>query len=232
VTAVYLSRLQLNPRRRDARRLLSSPQRLHAAVLASFPTPPTGDQAGAARVLWRLDEDIDRVLLYVVSPDQPDFAHLAEQAGWPTTERGLVKPYDKLLARLDTGQTWAFRLAANPTRYLRESAGSRAKRVGHVSVGHQEAWLRERCEQHGFRITGTSTDDRTGDLVVTRRNVASFDRRGSGAPQSRTVTISTVQYDGRLEVTDPDTLRRSLLAGIGPAKAYGCGLLTLSAVAA
>jgi len=232
VTTVYLSRIQLNPRRRDARWLLSSPQRLHAAVLASFPAPPTGGRTGAARVLWRLDHDAERVLLYVVSPGEPDFAHLAEQAGWPTTERGLVKSYDKLLARLDAGQTWAFRLAANPTRYVRGSDGSRAKRVGHVSVGHQERWLWERCEQHGFRITGAGPDDPTGDLVVARRNVASFDRREPEAPRSRTVTISTVQYDGRLEVTDPDALRRSLVTGIGPAKAYGCGLLTLAALPA
>lgn len=227
---MYLSRLQLNPRRRDARWLLSSPQRLHAAVLASFPTPPTGNRAGSARVLWRLDDDAERVLLYVVSPDEPDFAHLAEQAGWPTTERGTVKSYDKLLARLDAGQTWAFRLTANPTRYVRGADDSRAKRVGHVSVGHQAEWLRERCERLGFRITGTGPDDPTGDLVVTRRNIASFDRKEAEAPRSRTVTISTVQYDGRLEVTDADALRHALVTGIGPAKAYGCGLLTLAAV--
>jgi len=78
VTHVYLSRIQLNPQRREARWLLSSPQRLHAAVLSSFPAPPTGDRAGDARVLWRLDQDRERVLLYVMSPHEPDFAHLAE----------------------------------------------------------------------------------------------------------------------------------------------------------
>jgi hypothetical protein len=33
---------------------------------------------------------------------------------------------------------------------------------------------------------------------------------------------------GRLRVTDPDTLRNALPAGIGPAKGYGQGLLTLA----
>jgi CRISPR system Cascade subunit CasE len=231
---VYLSRIQLNPRRREARWLLSSPQRLHAAVLASFPSPPTGERRGDARVLWRLDQDRERVLLYVVSPDQPDFAHLAEQAGWPTTERGDTRSYDSLLDRLATGQRWAFRLAANPTQYLRPADGGRAKRVGHVTVGYQEMWLRDRCERYGFRIAGE--DGR--DLVVTRRSVESFERRETGDPptgrgrRTRTVTLTTAQYDGRLEVVDPEALRSALTTGIGPAKAYGCGLLTLAAAGA
>lgn len=234
MTHVYLSRIQLNPQRRDARWLLSSPQRLHAAVLSSFPAPPTGDRAGDARVLWRLDQDRERVLLYVVSPDEPDFAHLAEQAGWPTTERGTVRSYDGLLARLEAGQQWAFRLTANPTQYVRPEGGGPAKRIGHVTVGYQEQWLRERCEGHGFRITGVA--DGPDDLVVSRRTVESFDRRepeqGSGRRKNaRTVTLTVAQYDGRLEVTDPDALRSALVAGIGPAKAYGCGLLTLAATA-
>jgi CRISPR system Cascade subunit CasE len=234
VTHVYLSRIQLNPQRRDARWLLSSPQRLHAAVLQSFPDPPTGDRDGGARVLWRLDHDHGRVLLYVVSPQQPDFAGLAEQAGWPTTERGTVKPYDRLLDELDAGQRWAFRLTANPTRY-QPGADGRSRRVGHVTVGHQEDWLRERSAAHGFRVTGPVDGDesRPDDLVVTRRSIESFGRRdpaSDGATRRRTgtVTLNLAQFDGRLEVTDPDALRRALVTGIGPAKAYGCGLLTLA----
>jgi len=42
------------------------------------------------------------------------------------------------------------------------------------------------------------------------------------------VTLVTVTYDGLLEVTDPDALRRTLTRGLGRAKAYGCGLLTLA----
>jgi CRISPR system Cascade subunit CasE len=39
--------------------------------------------------------------------------------------------------------------------------------------------------------------------------------------------VVTVTFDGRLEVTDPDALRRTLTQGIR-AKAYGCGLITLA----
>lgn len=225
---MFLSRIQLNPRRRDAWRLLGSPQRMHAAVLAGFPDPPTGDRAGEARVLWRLDEDKDRVYLYVVSPGQPDFAHLAEQAGWPTVERGASKPYGPFLDGLREGQRWAFRLTANPTRYVPAKEGGRAKRLAHVTVRQQEEWLLEKAGTAGFRVTGASLTSATGpvdvpEVSVTRRTTHRFDRRGARAP----VTIGTAQFDGRLEVVDPDALRRALTTGIGAAKAYGCGLLTL-----
>jgi len=221
---VYLSRIQLNKHRRESWRLLSSPQRLHAAVLASFPDPPTGARADGARVLWRLDtETRDRTFLYVVSPDQPDFSHLAEQAGWPSVDRGASKDYAPFLARLECGQRWRFRLTANPTRYVRPDLGVRAKRVAHVSAAHQEAWLVERSSAHGFTVSGA---DGARDLVITARGSRRFDRSGSSGP----VTLAVAQFDGTLEITDPELLRRALTTGIGPAKAYGCGLLTLAPV--
>lgn len=224
---MYLSRIQLNRRRRDAWRLLSSPQHMHAAVLQSFPDPPTGALDGAPRVLWRLDDDHGRLFLYVVSPGQPDFAHLAEQAGWPTVERGETKAYRPLLDRIAVGQHWAFRLTANPTRYVVPKAGGPAKRLAHVTVQQQEDWLHEKAVTHGFRVVPNvvGPGEAAVPLVaVTGRATREFERRGTPAP----VTIGTAQFDGLLEVTDADSLRTALVTGIGPAKAYGCGLLTLA----
>ena len=44
------------------------------------------------------------------------------------------------------------------------------------------------------------------------------------------VTINRTVYEGVARVTDPDALRRALVAGIGRSKAYGCGLMTLARV--
>lgn len=221
---MYLSRIRLNRRRREAWRLLSSPQRLHAAVLASFPEPQGGRRADEGRVLWRLDADHEPVVLYVVSPDRPDFAHLAEQAGWPTTERGESKAYGPLLDRLATGQEWAFRLTANPTRYVRPTEGGRARRVAHVTAAQQQEWLLGKADAHGFAVPLGEHGE--PDVVVTARETLAFTRNGV----SGRVTISRAQFDGRLTVTDPDALRAALVGGIGAAKAYGCGLLTLAPV--
>ncbi len=40
----------------------------------------------------------------------------------------------------------------------------------------------------------------------------------------------TAQFDGYLTVTDPRLLQHALVTGVGPAKAYGCGLMTLAAI--
>jgi len=37
--------------------------------------------------------------------------------------------------------------------------------------------------------------------------------------------ISTIDFNGRLRVDDPQTLRSALFSGVGHGKAFGCGLL-------
>ena len=213
---MFLSRIDLNPHRRGARALLASPQRLHAAVLAAFPQ----DRA-AGRVLWRIDEGGHDALLYVVSPDKPDLNHVVEEAGRP--EYGWqTREYGPFLDRLAPGQRWAFRLTANPVHNVKVPGSDRGRRYGHVTVAQQTTWLVERrAGASGFAVaenTGGGTD-----LVVRARRTLRFDRRG------RTVTLATAVFEGTLTVTDADALRAALTGGIGPAKGYGCGLLTLAA---
>jgi len=42
--------------------------------------------------------------------------------------------------------------------------------------------------------------------------------------------LRSVRYDGLLEVLDEERFRESLLSGIGPAKAFGFGLLSIAPV--
>src|SRR5437762_1317920 len=44
----------------------------------------------------------------------------------------------------------------------------------------------------------------------------------------RTITLTSVTFGGVLTVTDPSRLREQAVAGIGPGKAYGNGLLIIS----
>jgi CRISPR system Cascade subunit CasE len=217
---MFLTRMQINPRRRGAQKLLSSPQAMHAAVLAGFPDPrPSQD----GRVLWRVDTyQSHRVLLYTVSPDKPDFTHLAEQAGWPTTTAWDTRGYDSLLESLRTGQRWHFRLAANPVHSARRAEWTETKPLAHVTVAQQQQWLLDRADKLGFRLSRCATGD-APDVVVVDRGMRHFTRNGSSR-----VTVSVVTFEGHLEITDPEALRRSLTFGIGRAKSYGCGLLTLA----
>ncbi|HKT01953.1 MAG TPA: type I-E CRISPR-associated protein Cas6/Cse3/CasE [Rugosimonospora sp.] len=222
---MYLSRLQVNPARRHARALLRSPHRMHGAVLAGF-ARPMDSTTDRQRILWRLDQHNHQTMLYIVSPDRPDLTHLVEQAGWPATETWLTRPYRPLLDRLATDQQWAFRLTANPVRNgrLRENQPT-TRRLGHVTVTQQTKWLLDRAKQHGFDVvTGPQC---LPNLLVHDRTTTSFDRANTQPP----VTLRTATYDGVLEVTDPVALRHALTAGIGHAKAYGCGLMTLAPLA-
>ncbi|RBP65569.1 CRISPR-associated Cse3 family protein [Brevibacterium sanguinis] len=232
---MFLSRIELNAARRGTRHLLGSPQKLHAAVEASFPSGDPQGQDGGSRRLWRLDTGSPNPRLYVVSATAPDFTHLEEQAGWPTQPNWAVADYSPLLDDLTTDQFWEFRLAANPVHAVRPEDGGRSKRFAHVTVAQQEEWLARRAQHLGVAFdvgVEVGTDDPTDDedsasvsFRVEERRLMKFTRK------NHSVTIRKVRYDGVLRVTDPGRLRSALVNGIGPAKAYGCGLLTLVPVA-
>jgi CRISPR system Cascade subunit CasE len=252
---MFLSRFRVNVRRPGARRLLASPQAMHAAVMSSFPglLPTDVPTPDAPRVLWRLDHQAAaEVHLYIVSPDRPDLTHLVEQAGWPAVATSQApgwqtRPYGTFLDRLAAGEHWAFRLTANPVHTIRRNPSEPRKITAHLTPVHQMNWLLERQERCGFRIlekpegkrllpggtTYKGKHEHHGDRyelsVRDQRNMA-FDKARSTteSKKGKPVTVVTVTFDGRLEVTDPDTLRRTLTQGIGRAKAYGCGLITLA----
>lgn len=221
---MFLTKFQLNPTRREVLRLIASPQRLHAAVLSTF--PPDTTAAAASRVLWRLDQPQRHELnLYLVSPARPSLEVLQSEFGWSQEPSGRVASYGPFLDRLDEGQAWRFRLTANPVRSVRTAHGQRGKVSPHLTVEQQREWLVTHAERHGFSVS----DGDDGPAVdVTRRDRESFVK---GAPDDkRRATISRAQFDGVLLVRDPEVLRSSLTHGIGRAKAYGCGLMTLAPV--
>ncbi|MFG2227673.1 type I-E CRISPR-associated protein Cas6/Cse3/CasE [Streptomyces sp. NPDC048644] len=252
---MYLTRFRVNTARPGARRLLSSPQSLHAAVMASFPglLPTSAGDGEGSRVLWRLDHNARaEVFLYVVSPDRPDLTHLVEQAGWPAvagpdSPGWQSRPYAPFLSRLAPGTIWEFRLTANPVHHIRRKDDEPTKRTAHLTPVHQKGWLLDarRQERAGFRIVEKPQDNRLlpggttykghphhGDryeLTVRDQRALSFAKSREEKARTRDrVNIVTVTFDGRLEVTDPDRMRRTLVQGLGRAKAYGCGLMTLA----
>ncbi|WP_067475778.1 type I-E CRISPR-associated protein Cas6/Cse3/CasE [Actinomadura hibisca] len=230
---MYLTRFRINTGRVGARKLLASPQALHAAVMMSFAEPPrTGD---GPRVLWRLDRDGNAdTHLCIVSPMRPDLTHLVEQAGWPTTGRWDTFDYAPFLKRLNAGDTWGFRLTANPVHSVRNKDGAPTKPTAHLTPVHQLGWLLKRQQNAGFEVMEKPPYKQlihdqdnphrdTHDILLHGRRQLRFSK-GQGRP----VTLMTVTYDGRLTVTDPDAFRATLTQGLGRAKAYGCGLMTLA----
>lgn len=231
---MHLTRFRINTARQGARSLLASPQRLHAAVMSSFADVLPSDAPGP-RTLWRLDQNAKaEVLLYIVSESRPDLTHLVEQAGWPSTGGWQTYDYQTFLAGLQAGTTWAFRLTANPVHHIRRKEGEPTKRTAHITPHHQMGWLLARQEASGFRILETPAERRRlpqGDelqLTVRDERRHRFEKTGQQTGRAHRVPLVTVTFDGRLEVTDPALLRNTLTLGLGKAKAYGCGLMTLA----
>uniref|UniRef100_UPI003F495150 type I-E CRISPR-associated protein Cas6/Cse3/CasE n=1 Tax=Streptomyces chartreusis TaxID=1969 RepID=UPI003F495150 len=251
----FLTRFRINTARTGARRLLSSPQSMHAAVLAAFPDlmPTDPNTPKGQRVLWRLDHRARaEVMLYIVSPTRPDLTHLVEQTGWPAAATPespgwQTRPYSPFLDRLTTGDRWAFKLTANPVHTIRRTPDEPRKLTAHLTAVHQTRWLLDRQDTCGFRILEKTDNQRLlpggtthngkhehhGDryaLSVGNQRSLSFDktRNATASRRGKPVTLVTVTYDGRLEITDPALLRRTLTQGLGRAKAYGCGLITLA----
>lgn len=210
---MILTQVSLNARRQGARKLLGSPEAMHAAILSGF--PPSVDPG---RPLWRVDDDDPlRPTLFVLSQERPDLTHLEEQGGWPDHPTAHSAPYGPLLDQLVVGQQWAFRLTANPAH--RATINGRKRIVAHVTAAQQTNWLLERADAIGVALTSS---DGEPSFTVTDRRVLRFRRK------DQTVTLGVARFEGLLKVVDASLFREALTAGIGRAKAYGCGLLTLA----
>lgn len=232
---VYLSRIWLNPLRTGAQRMLRNPQVMHAAVLGGLSRQPVEE-----RPLWRLEAGSPhRLELLVLTRSMPSWEHIVEQGGWPSSDepQTLVRSYEPLLDRIERGREFAFKVRANPVSVTRQPAkpspsqarrlaepGARGARVPHRTAAHQLSWLTTRAERWGFEIPTTGAGD--PDVLLVGRDRTTFNKQ-AGESRHR-VILSTATFQGRLRILDPERARRSLLDGVGPARAYGCGLITLA----
>lgn len=212
---MYLSRIALNAKRRETMRALTLLQLLHAAVEQSF-------KGKSRRNLWRIDWLGDVCYLLVLSEEQPDFTYIAEQFGYPNSERPWeTKNYGLLLSRLKEGDSWMFRLHANPTRSSsrekREGSG-RGKVFAHVTQEQQKKWLLIRSEACGFLLKENGFD-----VVHT-----TWEKFFKSKENNREVILRTATFEGVLTISNLERFKKTLLSGIGRAKAYGCGLLTIA----
>lgn len=194
---------------------LVSPQLLHGMVEISFSGP-------RERNLWRIDWFRGKCYLLVLSVKQPDFTHIVKEFGYPDCERPIeIKDYDPLLARLQSGQVWRFRLRANPVHSSskeKDDTTERGKVFAHVTPEQQKQWLLVRAGACGFTITEDTFDVIHTQWMKFRKNKES----------GHEVTIRTATYEGILTISDVGRFKESLQSGIGRAKAYGCGLLTIA----
>jgi CRISPR system Cascade subunit CasE len=234
-TSIYLSRLSINPRNAQVRNELAHPYEMHRTLLRAFPAGKFGmrrDKDEAAGVLFRVDENPreDVIAVLVQSKIAPDWSFLNAVKDVHGQAYLLCPPESKQVdLKLALGQTLAFRLRANPTKRLGKLAGDdQGKRVGIYGEEEQLKWLREKIEGNEHRQLA-------GGLHLLRVQISQKERIENPkainrAERSHDLKLLAVQFDGVLEVVDKDKAIRTIEQGIGSAKGFGFGLLSITPI--
>jgi CRISPR system Cascade subunit CasE len=158
---------------------------------------------------------------------------------WSLLPRGyLVAPPDskEVSAALEgvvAGAVLRFRLRANPTRKIETKTGPQGlrrngKRVELKTEQEQLDWLRRKGVDGGFALVSVRTASEIPDVRVSDEGKLGGFRASIHENGRRRVTFASVLFEGRLRVTDAEKFRGSLEQGLGSAKAYGFGLLSVA----
>lgn len=236
---MYLSRLALDPRSREVRRDLGNCQDLHRTIMAAFPQVADDEARASLGVLHRVDAVRAGMTLLVQSLAVPDWSRLP--SGYLLTEPE-TKAVSQLYEGIRAGQRLRFRLRANPTR--KTATSSKADRLAgkrsngrRVPLKEEELlnWLARKGQEGGFtliEVEATRESDHSDGLV--RHAEVRVDRPGlsqgwrSQDGSIRRLTFNPALFEGVLEVQDAVAFRRTIEEGVGPAKAYGFGLVSLA----
>jgi CRISPR system Cascade subunit CasE len=220
---MFLSRIHLDLRCKDARRDLSNPYQLHSTFCRAFSPPDTKCPNG--EFLWRLEPESDSAgypRILVQSRRVPDWNGITVK-GWLAKADSAIDLKERLkLYSLKAGQRFRFRLRANPC------VTKNGKRLGLLKQQDQERWLVRKGGQHGFALPellpfdySESSEERI-DVRVTQEQMLR-DKQHS----DNSIRIFSVLYDGMLTVTEPELFRNALQTGIGHGKVMGLGLLSV-----
>jgi CRISPR system Cascade subunit CasE len=175
------------------------------------------------QALWRLfpgGEDAERDFLFRVEQIQTGVGAsvLLQSAIKPEGgEQGpLLLAQREFALAIPNGQRLRFRLRANPIKSIKDSRKGTVEKKGKIFTKtvrvpllheeQQQTWLERKFQKFATLET----------LIVQPEPVTYFRK----AKEERSGKIQTVLFDGVMRVTE----------GIGPAKAFGCGLLSVARV--
>lgn len=194
-----------------------------------------GGQYRIHQALWNLfdsDPDATRDFLYRQEGQADELAFLVLSKRKPGTDNGLwhiqTKPY---APRLQAGQHLAFSVRINPVVKRRDDSGRQYRhdlvmdlkkndpesadtQAERVQLAAQQ-WLSARQSQYGFELVENSI---IGEAYRQWR----FGGKGGNR-----ISFSSIDCSGRLTVSNAGRFESALMKGVGPAKAFGCGLLLI-----
>lgn len=201
---MFLTRIQLNPKRQKTRALLDNRHVGHALVEACT--------AGSQRTLWRIGRvERDAVELFMYTQVTPSVHPLVEQCGWPEQMGDTVRIAEvtRTLDEVEKGDTFRFSVQVSPQK--RNGNAARAL----TSDADVREWFADREKSWGF-----STDGNFQLPVLGRENYQK--------PRGSKISFPSAEVTGVLTVTDADLFRDAVQGGLGRTKHAGFGMLLLA----
>lgn len=239
---MWLSRLELAPdapERREFWREFSSPGGAHRAIWKVF----SRGSEQARDFLFRQDvggiAGAGRLRFFVLSSEPPG------DGG------GLWKVETKAFApSLKAGDELHFSLRVSPTikRSGSRTEGGRGQGKRHdvvmdrlvqareagedveVVEAIQQAgshWLATRAVRSGFELSRERVTSEVEGLELPALRIDGYRQHQIPRRGGRAISFSTLDFDGRLVVQEPELFLQKIAAGFGPQKAFGCGLMLL-----
>lgn len=179
------------------------------------------------RVLWRLfhaEAEAQRDFLFRIEQSDYSRAEILMQSNrrpenlLDTAQITACKAYRPILA---AGDRLRFFLLANPIKMINDEAERKnAKgeikkcRVPLLREDEQQAWIQRKLDDAAV------IEDLTIDPA--------FPIRFRKMKEHRVGKIQPVRFRGTLRVKVPDAMAILIEEGVGPAKAFGCGLLSIA----
>lgn len=206
---MYLSRLILNPRARQVQAELGDRYQLHRTLASGF----TEEAYKAERLLYRLEVRQKAPYLQVLMQSEtlPQWSELAGKDY--LLEPVQTRQFD---LRVSPGDRFVYRLVANPTRRLR--AGEQmGKRVPLYKYEGQSGWMQRKALEGGFQLHTLHVTNLTDEYAY--KVIGGVNRR---------ITHHGVKFEGILSVLDAALFERCIRQGIGSAKGFGFGLLSIA----
>lgn len=180
--------------------------------------------------LFRIDPKlVGRAVILVQSAIKPYWEYAFRNADYLLAAPPEVKVIDPCYKE---GQYLRFRLVANPTRKIDTKSGPNGERNNgnRVPVANDRLfeWLYRRAESMGFTFDLKDVAFQTSYTYFKKPEKNQNEKSKKNSEEKG--RLRSVRFDGFLTVTDSDVFRNTLSKGIGTAKAFGFGLLSVAPV--
>ncbi len=211
ITRLTLTSFKLNLAHAEVQRNLKDCQSMHRTVMRMF--RHVNATRDTNEILYRVDPSGVDWWMHVQSTADADLTMLAPGYALPP-----VRQRDDLWQKceaLQVGQQYPFVLVANIVK--RDFHAKRTRTV--YDSAAQRDWLYRKGVQHGFMLVADAQ-------ALVKLEIAA-DPQVNGVHPNGALSYDAFRISGTLQVTDPAALADAIATGIGKAKAYGFGLLSL-----